>query len=258
MNLDSLKGRTILIGKEPGQGRLLLTIVGTGKTIALGSAGSVPNSVSRCKVAEGVAHCKIVVGMDGSMTITNMKPQNVTYVDGIEIVSKRITTSSQVALGMDRYQINVATLIQALGKITPPPPPPPLGIAHLEKIWDDYYAQTLEIARHRNTLALWTRVPMLFTMGSGALVALANNQDWPKEIFTLTTIMTIIGFVIMLYGFWKSYTDDSVKQSEAIKEDFEQHYVCPNHECRHFLGYKKYSLLKQDKACPYCKSKFKC
>lgn len=256
-NLDSLKGKTILIGKEAGQGRLLAAIAETGKAVALGTVGSVPNSVSRCRPIEGIAHCKIVVGMDGSMTITNLKPQNVTYVNGVEVVSKHISTNSQIALGMDMYHINMNAVMNALESIVPPPPSPPLNIKPLEKIWNVYYSKSLKIQQRRNSLALWSRVPMLFTMGGGALTALAKEQDW-QELFTLTAFFTIIGFLIMLYGFWKSFSDDSIKQLEEIKEDFEQHYVCPNKDCHHFLGYKKYSLLTQDKACPYCKSRFQC
>ena len=255
-DLKSLKGKTILIGKEPGQGRLLVAIAETGKVAAIGAAGSVPNSVSRCRPTEGIAHCKIVVDIDGSMTITNMKPQNVTYVDGVEVVSKHISTNSQIALGLDMFHVNMNAVMKVLGTIVPPPPPPPADIRYLEKIWNEYYSNSLEVQQKRNSLALWSRVPMLFTMGGGALTALAKEQGWPKEVFTLTAFFTIVGFLIMLYGFWKSFSDDSIKQLEEIKEDFEQHYVCPN--CHHFLGYKKYTLLTQDKACPYCKSKFKC
>ena len=35
-----------------------------------------------------------------------------------------------------------------------------------------------------------------------------------------------------------------------------RHYVCPNPECRHFLGYQPYKLILQHKKCPWCKSKF--
>ena len=44
--MDSLKGHTILIGKEPGQGRLLVALAGNGRTAAIGLPGSVPASVS--------------------------------------------------------------------------------------------------------------------------------------------------------------------------------------------------------------------
>ena len=99
--MDRLKGKTILIGKEPGQGRLLVSV--SGKT-AVGASNSVPNSVSRCKVAEGVAHAKITVDQSGNMVLTNMKTENVTYVNGSEIASKRILPSNTVELGKRSIQ----------------------------------------------------------------------------------------------------------------------------------------------------------
>ena len=111
--VENLKGSTILIGRESDNGRLLVSLMinGTAKTAAMGSAGSVPNCVSRCKPAEGVAHCKIVIDGGGNMTIVNMKPANVTYVNGVEIVSKRISESSNVELGKDRYRLNVDSML---------------------------------------------------------------------------------------------------------------------------------------------------
>lgn len=258
--MERLKGKTILIGKEPGQGRLAI-VVG-GKAGVLGTAGSVPNCVSRCK--DGMAHCKITVAQDGSMTITNLKDANVTYVNGAEVMSKRIDQNSRVQLGKDRYDIDVKTVLQAAEKlvpsvVTPPPPLPPkksYSIRHLKKVWNDYHDKTLEIAKRRNRIGLLSRIPMIFTLGSGSIAAVANFQDWGSGIVMLTTAMSVLGFVMMLYGFYVSYTDKSIEEQEELKEEFEQQYVCPNPDCRHYLDGRKYSLLVQDGQCRYCKCKF--
>ena len=114
--MERLKGKTILIGKEPGQGRLLVAIQGNGKSAAIGAPGSVPACVSRCKPSEGVAHAKITVDQTGNMTITNMKPQNVTFVNGSEIASKRVSSSNTVELGKDRFSINLPVVIETAKK----------------------------------------------------------------------------------------------------------------------------------------------
>ena len=121
--MERLKGKTILIGKEPGQGRLAIVV--DGKAGVLGTVGCVPNCVSRCK--DGLAHCKITVAQDGSMTITNLKEQNVTFVNGAAVVSKKIAVNSRVQLGKDRYYIDVKTVLQAAAKLVGPPPPPPVN-----------------------------------------------------------------------------------------------------------------------------------
>ena len=145
--MERLKGKTILIGKEPGQGRLLVAIQGNGKSAAIGAPGSVPACVSRCKPSEGVAHAKITVDQTGNMTITNMKPQNVTFVNGSEIASKRVSSSNTVELGKDRFSINLPVVIETAKKIVtvvgPQPPQPPtnptkkFNISHLKRVWDN-------------------------------------------------------------------------------------------------------------------------
>ena len=87
--MDKLKGKTIYIGKEQEHGRLIVAVQGYNETAQLGSPGSVPKSVSRCMPSEGVAHAKISVDPNGDMTLVNMKQQNVTYVNGAEIVPSR-------------------------------------------------------------------------------------------------------------------------------------------------------------------------
>ena len=91
-SIDILKGKTILVGKEPGNGRLFVSVKinGQPKTAAIGEMNSVPNSVSRCKPTENTAHCKIEVDNSENITVANLKPQNVTYVNGAEIVSKKV------------------------------------------------------------------------------------------------------------------------------------------------------------------------
>ena len=71
--MEQLKGKTILIGKEPSQGRLLVALPGSGKSAAIGLPGSVPASVSRCRPAEGIAHAKISIDQSGNIILTNLK-----------------------------------------------------------------------------------------------------------------------------------------------------------------------------------------
>ena len=124
--IDYLKGQTFLIGREPNNGRLCVSCVinGQPKTFVIGEMNSVPNSVSRCRPAEGSAHCKISIDADGSIVLTNLKPPNTTYVDGIEITSVQVGLSSNIELGKDRHPLNLSSITGAISKmagLTPPP-----------------------------------------------------------------------------------------------------------------------------------------
>ena len=65
--MQNLKGKNILIGKEPGAGRLLVAIEGTQFNTAIGPANSVPATVSRCMPAQGTAHARISIDAGGNI-----------------------------------------------------------------------------------------------------------------------------------------------------------------------------------------------
>jgi hypothetical protein len=265
--MQRLKGKTILIGREPELGRLLIAIVG-GKTAAIGSPNSVPSSVSRCKVAKGVAHAKIAIDQSGNMILTNMKPQNKTYVNGSEIVSKRIIPSNIVELGEDRFNINVPVVIETAKKLESVTAGGNVenggqvvkkyNISHLEDVWNDFHNKNMELKKRARRQALMSRVPMFFTMGGGAVSAVSMALGWPESVKSLCVTMTVLGVIIMIYTFVKSKNDTSLEESEEIAEEFQERYICPNPDCNKFLGNWSYKLMKKQYSmhCPYCKCEF--
>ena len=255
-SIDNLRNKTILVGKEPVNGRLFVSVKinGQPKTAAIGEMNSVPNSVSRCKPTEGTAHCKIEVDGTGNLIVTNLKPQNVTYVNGAEIVSKKVKPNGMIELGKDRYSVNVNTIIETASKIVvsvcPPPPPPAeeYSIKHLKKVWDEYNGKMKAIKIRQKNIGLLSGIPMAFSMLGGLIAGVA------PEVREYALVLTGIALFIMLIGFYKKFTDKSIEETEQIAEEFQRKYVCPNKKkpCNHFLGTKPYNLLRQDKKCPYC------
>lgn len=252
--MERLKGKTILIGKEPGQGRLAILVAG--KVALLGTPGSVPGCVSRLK--DGTAHCKIMVAQDGSMTITNLKDANVTYVNGAEVMSKRIDQNSRVQLGKDRYDIDVKTVLQAAIKLLPPkvtlpPPPPPVkeySIRHLERVWNNYTEIVKKLRTRQKNINLLSSIPMAFSMFGGLIAGIA-----PDEIRMYAYAFTGVALVILVYGLYKRFTDNTQDEAEELKKKLQRDYVCPN--CGHYLEGREYPLLLQDGKCRYCGAKFK-
>ena len=95
----------IIIGREEGARRLHCTV--SGREFNIGQAGTVPLSVSR-------RHCKISVN-GSNISIENIKAQNVTFVDGNQVVSKGITTKSRVQLGEERFLVPLQQILQLAG-----------------------------------------------------------------------------------------------------------------------------------------------
>ena len=85
---ERLFGKTILIGREPINNRLLVSLNHNGKNYfaPIGQPGCVPDCVSRCIPNENKAHCRLNIDPTGTMTIENVKAENITFVDGTQIM----------------------------------------------------------------------------------------------------------------------------------------------------------------------------
>lgn len=262
--MEKSTDKIILIGKEPGQGRLLIStsVNGQIRNVTYGEAGSVPSCVSRCKPAEGIAHCRIVLSENGEMVLTNLKPENVTYVNGREIISKRITSDANVALGKDMYPVNISNILAIVNKLTGQESSQSskvkeFSIKPLKKVWDTYHDEMFNLQKRQKNQALIKGLYMPLTiLSSIAGVAAKHIGLNPGIASAISYVMYATAAIVLFYGLYKSITDKSLEEKEQISEKFQNDYVCPNPECRHFMGNQPYKILKQNTCCPYCKCKF--
>ena len=273
--MQNLKGKTILIGKDPEHGRLLVAV--GGKAAAIGAPGSVPACVSRCKVAEGVGHAQIAVDQNGNMTLTNLKSQNVTFVNGSEIASKRILPSNTVELGKDRFNINLPVVIETAKKLGCIPvqgaknrlggnggnsvnsePAKKFNIKHLKLIYDDYHSKALERQRKQKKLGILASCSMFFTIGGSAFAAFANKFGMGETAQDYTWILPVVGFVVFFISMYMRIKDTSIEDADATNLEYTRNFVCPNPECGKFLGNMSYELMKTQYSmhCPHCKCEF--
>jgi len=241
---------TVLIGRDQMSGRLMLSynIDCQQKNVCIGGNNSVPSGVSRCIPEQGIAHCSITSDSDGTMVLKNLKDQNVTCVDGMEVSSKRITEKSVIELGRVRYPISVSAILQMMGKVVPPPAPE-FSILPLKIIWDDYHDEVLKMKVRQRKINLVRSSSGIFT-GFGMILRCLNIAP------VTTTTMMIIGGVVLVLSFVIGTKDKSIENGELLLEEFQDKYVCPNPKCRHFLGVQSYKLIRQNKCCPFCKAKW--
>lgn len=242
--MERLKGKTILIGKDPTPNTNNLIISVDGST-SPAVAKNVPNSVSRCRPQENRAHCRIEVGQDLKMVIVNGVPQNQTFVDGVEVDRKLITTNSKVQMGKDRYAINVESIIEAAKKIIGPPV---VHIGHLERVYDEYEEGRNDINEKVKLYNNLKGLPMLVSIiGTGVAFAVPKGKE-------LSIGLAIIAGIVAIYGYIKSFTYKPAEMQKELQEDFEKNYVCPS--CKKYLEGRRYNLLLQDGKCKKCGAKF--
>ncbi len=259
MSTNNLNGKTILIGRESAQGRLLVAISGSSMTV--GGTNSVPSSVSRCKPAENIAHCKISIDQSGNMVIANIKPQNVTYVDGLQVESKKITEHSTIALGRDKYSVSVHLILEAASKLVPTSPSPSqpaiqstaskkvYNISHLEHVWIDTQDKRRKIQSTQRRINLIRSGCGIFTMCAMPCIYFLGPIGY---------VLTAIGIIGNIYSFVGLKGGDPSLELERISEDMQDRYVCPNPDCNKFLGNMSYKLIKRQYSmhCPYCKCEY--
>ena len=179
----------IIIGRD--QQTRKLCVIRDGKPQLYGQEGAVPMNVSR-------QHLAMQPIDERKWQIKNLNEKNVTYVNGAEIVSKKVKQNGMVELGKDRYSISVNTIIETASKIVgavcPPPPTPPeeYSIKHLKKVWDEYNGKLREIKIRQRNIGLLSSIPMAFSMLGGLIAGVA------PEIREYALILTGIALLIMI------------------------------------------------------------
>ena len=235
----------IIIGREEGARRL--HCIADGREFNVGQAGSVPTSVSR-------KHCKLSVNGD-KITIENLREQNITFVDGNQVFSKGITSSSKVQLGNEKYTIPLQQILQlAAGRSTTPgnaapkTEAPTFSLRPLKSVWDEYDQRKLDIQESSVKKANQQRLQSIATMGGSLCCVMLGPIGY---------ILTALGLCAGVYFFLQGNKQDSVqRQLHDLDEEFAKKYKCPNPACGKPFGAAPYRQIEFSKQCFACGCKY--
>lgn len=242
----------LIIGRETSTamsiGQRLHVVTSQKKEFFIGNEGSVPNTVSR-------QHCKLTVDDSGGMTLTNIKPTNITYVNGQEIYQKAISKGDRIELGSDRFALDLQAILDNIEL------PQTYDISHLKDIWEKYQDDLRKMAEEKEKEALFQRrgsiattIGILLGVSAGII---PNCPSWARYI---QFILMVIAALIAIKSFIRAKNNVGrvfITKAELDKK-FQEEYVCPNPECRRFLGNIPYDvLIRQTKNCNMCKANYK-
>ena len=97
---------------------------------------------------------------------------------------------------------------------------------------------------------LLASIPLGFSMLGGIIAGVA------PEIREVALVFTGIAFLLFIYGLYRRSQDNSTIELKRLQEDFDQKWICP--KCKRPLTcFRSYTILFQNDACPFCKTKFK-
>lgn len=206
------------------------------QSIRLGNSGDVPKTVSR-------QHCLLTVD-NGHCTIKNLKPQNVTFVNDMAIAQKSVKESDTVALGPEKYSIDLASILKAIQELTPKT----ADIRPLQVLWEEHDQHSLDQVIAERKFNALRGATGLITMTAIILALTVGRNIWYLVLYCVAIFASFFFTV-------KAYKDSTnvPKRRKEQERVFRSKYVCPN--CGHHFT-MPYDELSQYDVCPYCKAKF--
>ncbi len=249
--------KTILIGREVDGTHLVALVLDAngGKPTKTYIGDNVSTSVTRLRLVDNnrwIGHCKIDIENDGSMRISNMKAENITRVNGNGVASRAITWSDNITLGSGEYKLDMT----AVKKIIPPPPPPPAeakSIKHLEYVWKQYDDDKHNLQKKNRSINLLRSSASIFTVPVIALSGFMSSKGIDGASFLW--IISAIGALITVYGWYQSYKFDISVETEKLNERLKQNYCCP-HCSLPLTAMGEYAMLSGKvnitQKCPHC------
>ena len=114
-------------------------------------------------------------------------------------------------------------------------------------MWEEYETTISDIQKKRMNVAKQRTLPMVLTFASAALAGLFRNVD---EIKTVGVIVAVICAFLWIKTYF--YKDTTYEESKAADDKLIDKYICPNPQCKHYLGKQPYKVLRQNKKCVHC------
>lgn len=240
----------LIIGREGGvpKDQARLAVQAAGQTFLFGTKGSVPANVSR-------EHCKITIGDDGKMTVENLNPINLLYINGKEFTRRSgVAMTDNIELGPDKYHLNVPEILKKV-----PIPKPVLSVKHLKTVYDENVAARKAMKEKGRKMNTMSRIPGLFSMLS-LLSTFAFAEQTPTSK-TIRIVLYVVAFCAMTAAIILSARTSKKmdEENDRLNDSFREKCVCPNPECDRFLGqqYPSYKEVLKYHVCPFCKTQFK-
>lgn len=237
-----------IIGRQEGTRKL--QIQGPNGFIdAIDSVGSVDDCVSR-------KHLRLDINpLTREMSVTNLNERNHTYVNGVEVLTKKITLEDVVELGERHYRVDMNALWEALPKSAAMGVTEELSIAHLQRVWESYSEKKRKFQVTQGRIRAVQGLTIVFTMGS-ALGGFLLSSDESHTLQMCCYGLAVFFAVVLAVVNWRS-ASGNIKKTELNDEYLREHYICPNKGCGRFLGYSKYKDLLKVGKCPYCGTNFR-
>ena len=182
----------------------------------------------------------------GNLLLEDTGSTNGTFVNGAQIVKKRVTPTDHIRLG-DSYVLNLSEVLKYNNDYSD-------EFAALKKVYDDYIQAKVKIqSSNQFKTRLFQSLPFALPGIVGVVIGFLGKGS--PELFGISLLITICAPTVGIYLGAKQ-SAKIPQQLQDIANQFKIDYVCP--KCGTFLGEIPWESLKNRKQCPVssCKAKW--
>lgn len=171
---------------------------------------------------------------------------NGTFVNGVQIVKKRVTKTDKIILGPE-YNLDLQEALKSNNDYSE-------EFAALKKVYDNYIQAKVKIqSANQFKTRLFQSLPFALPGIIGVMIGFLGKGS--PELFGLSLLITICAPTIGIYLGAKQASKPP-QQLQDLANQFKIDYVCP--KCGTFLGEIPWESLRNRKQCPVssCKAKW--
>lgn len=205
-------------------------------TITIGKAQSNDFVVNNPHVSR--FHARLVEDEAGCWYLEDLDSSNGSYVNGVQIVRKKVTPADTILLGKD-YELDFRAALKCKNDYS-------MEFDALKKVYDDYTREKVRIqSSNQFKTRLFQSLPFALPGIIGLVVTFAGegNRGW----FLISLLFTVLAPVIGIY-MGARQSAKIPQQLQQLTNQFKIDYVCP--KCGTFLGDIPWESLQNRKHCP--------
>lgn len=191
-------------------------------------------------------HARLTYEEEGHWILEDLGSTNGTFVNGIQIARKQVTSKDVIKLG-NSYVLDLAEVLKANNDYSE-------EFAALKQVYDNYIQAKIKIqSSNQFKTRLLQSLPFALPGIIGVLIGFSGKGS--PALFAISLFITICAPTVGIY--WGAKQSAKIpKLLQDLTNQFKIDYVCP--KCGTFLGEIPWESLRNRKHCPVssCKAKW--
>lgn len=191
-------------------------------------------------------HARLIRDADGYWLLEDLNSLNGTFVNGVQILKKRITPTDTIRLGKD-CQLDFKKLLKSKNDYSE-------EFNALKKVYEEYTREKIKIqSANQFKTRLFQSLPFAFL---GVVGIVINSVGKGSSVWYILCMLLVVCAPVVGVYLGARQSAKIPQQLQDLTNRFKIDYVCP--KCGTFLGDIPWESLKNKKHCPVssCQAKW--